>query len=204
MNLTSGLAKTAMKFRKKFKQVKNLILKKKKNKKKKRKKRTSSNNRNLCPLEWTKLVLWWMFLRVCQFLATQPCHCCINNLPWDQPLFQVWAQVLSEIGKLKAHPHRGRISGRITQTNWWICPRIESIHCCLWGHSHLNYNLSLNSFRNQKNGFVDEFTLNYLVILDESNSSLVWMGLDMLVMTDDSTKRFDWHLQLKIRWWNFC
>lgn len=64
----------------------------------------------------------------------------------------------------KAYPHRGRI---------------EPMHCCHWGHSHLNFNLSSKSFRNQKNGFCGPIHAKF-VARDESNSFLVWLGLHPL------------------------
>ncbi len=54
---------------------------------------------------------------------------------------------------VKAYPHWRRIDGRIEQTNQWIRPQIEPMHCSLQGCSHLNYSLSPNSFRNKKSGF---------------------------------------------------
>ncbi len=46
------------------------------------------------------------------------------------------------------------------------------MHCCLWGHSHLNCTSSPNSFRNQKNVFCGQFTPNSF-----GNLSPVWTGL---------------------------
>ena len=53
----------------------------------------------------------------------------------------------------KSHESKGLFTpettdGWIDQTNWWIRPRIEPMHCSLWECPHLNFNSFPNSFRN--------------------------------------------------------
>ena len=65
--------------------------------------------------------------------------------------------------QLKAYSHQKWIDGRIDQTNWWIGPWIEPMHCSLWECPHLNFNSSPNSSGTRKLFFVDEFTTNCLL-----------------------------------------
>ncbi len=71
----------------------------------------------------------------------------------------------------KAYSHQKRTDGRIDQTNWWTRPWIKPMHCSLWECPQLNFNLSPNSFRNQK---IDCGRI-HMLNCGRINLSLVWM-----------------------------
>ncbi len=57
---------------------------------------------------------------------------------------------------------RDELMDELNERNDEFHPQIEPMHSSLWRCPHLNYNSSLYSFRNQKNVFVDEFTLKFV------------------------------------------
>ena len=80
-------------------------------------------------------------------------------------------------------------------TNWWICPRIEPMHCSLWGCPHLNYNSSPNLFRNQKIGFCGRIHTKFVwEFVDELIR--LWCGWAFLLVSEEAQVKSPIHVSV--------
>ena len=115
------------------------------------------------------------------------------------------------IHSVKAYSHQKPIDGRIDQTNWWIHPRIEPMHCSvLVSAPKFQFNSSPNSFRNQKIVFCGWI---HTKLCGRINLSLVWIGFKWHGLMESCTCRLEdlpslvswppWHYihSHMITWW---